>query len=98
VIVEVVSEATRRVDEFEKRLAYLAIVTLGIYLLVEQNQAAVLVYRRNEGDFEREVYQGLAAVIALPEIECQMPLTELYANVRFPSTEEIRERQEAYGS
>jgi Uma2 family endonuclease len=84
VIVEVISESTRRIDEYEKRQAYLAIDALCVYLLVEHTDAAVLVYRRRDHGFERETYTGLDTVVPLPEIGCTLPLAELYENVEFP--------------
>ncbi|MEJ7594330.1 MAG: Uma2 family endonuclease [Planctomycetaceae bacterium] len=83
VIVEVISDSTRRTDEYEKREAYLSIDSLCAYVLVEQASAAVLVYRRGDSGFDREVYTGLDAIIPLPEIECQLALAELYQNVEF---------------
>ena len=58
VIVEVLSRATRRIDDGEKKDAYLTIPTLAVYLLIEQETAAVVAYRRTEKGFVREVYEG----------------------------------------
>ena len=85
VIVEVVSPSTRRTDENEKCEAYLSIDSLCVYILVESSVAAALVYRRGDAGFERERYIGLDAVIPLPEIECELPLADLYENVQFPA-------------
>jgi Uma2 family endonuclease len=74
VIVEVISEGTRRADEGEKREAYLTIPTLSVYLLVEQDEATVVAYRRTETGFLREVYEGMDAVVPLGEIEAALPL------------------------
>jgi Uma2 family endonuclease len=84
VIVEVVSESTRRIDEYEKREAYLSIDALRVYLLVEQDEAAALVYRRGDRGFARKIYTGLDATIELPEIGCTLALADLYENVEFP--------------
>lgn len=46
-IVEVISESTRRKDKTEKRLEYLALPSLLEYVLIEQDIAEVTVYRRN---------------------------------------------------
>ncbi len=89
-IVEVVSESTRRTDENEKREAYLTIDALCVYVLVEQNSATAMVYRRGECGFDIESYCG-DATIPLPEIDCTLPLRELYENVSFQSAEELRE-------
>lgn len=83
VIVEVISESTRRTDEYEKRESYLTINSLHVYIRVEQTSAAVVVDRRADSGFEREVYVGLDAVIPLPEIQCDLALADLYENVEF---------------
>ena len=45
-VFEVVSESTRRVDEGEKKDAYLAIGALAAYVLVEQGNPVVSIWRR----------------------------------------------------
>ncbi|HAC90556.1 MAG TPA: Uma2 family endonuclease [Planctomycetaceae bacterium] len=84
VIVEVLSDSTRRVDEYEKREAYLTINSLNCYLMLEQDRPAAIVYRRGENGFQREDYEGLETVINLGEIGCQLSLNEVYDNVTFP--------------
>jgi Uma2 family endonuclease len=89
VIFEVLSRRTRRIDEGEKKDAYLTIASLGAYVLVEQDTPAVVVFRRTEKGFVREVYEGLEAVVPLPEIEIDLPLAEVYDGVEFtPEAEE----------
>jgi Uma2 family endonuclease len=83
VLFEVLSRRTRRIDEGEKKDAYLSIASLGAYVLVEQELPAAVVYRRTEQGFVREVYEGLDAVIPLPEIEIELPLAEVYETVEF---------------
>lgn len=83
VIVEVISESTRRTDEHEKRDAYLSIDSLCVYVLLESSSAAAVVYRRRDEGFHREAYLGLEAVILLPEIEGNLALAEVYAKVKF---------------
>lgn len=84
-IAEVVSQSTRRVDEGEKKEAYQTIPSLSVYLIVEQESPKIVVYRRGEQGFGREVYVGLDAVISLPEIETDLPLAEIYDGVEFSS-------------
>jgi Uma2 family endonuclease len=91
VLVEVLSKRTRRTDEGEKKDAYLTIPSLCAYVLVEQETPAVVVFRRTEHGFVREVHQGLDAVIPLREIDVELPLAEVYDAVEFtpePNEEE----------
>ena len=83
VIVEVTSESTRRTDELEKRDAYQTIPSLRGYVLLNQEKADAVVWRRSDQGFAREVYSGLEAVIDLPEIEARLPLAEAYEAVAF---------------
>jgi Uma2 family endonuclease len=89
VLFEVLSRRTRRIDEGEKKDAYLTIPSLGVYVLIEQDTAAVVAFRRTEGGFVREVYEGLGAVLPLGEIGIDLPLAEIYETVEFaPEPEE----------
>lgn len=83
VIFEVLSRRTRRLDDGEKKEAYLTIPSLSAYVLVEQESAAAVVFRRSEQGFEREVYEGLDAVIPFPEIDVDLPFSEVYDKVEF---------------
>ncbi len=83
VVVEVLSESTRRVDEREKCDAYLSISSLAVYLLLETGKAAATLYRRSEDGFIRELVDGLDAVIELPEIGCALSMAEVYDQVEF---------------
>lgn len=49
--------------------------------MVETTHAGVIAYRRTEQGFVAERYRGLKAVIPLPEIEIDLPLSELYDRV-----------------
>lgn len=89
VIAEVVSDATRRIDEGEKRDAYLTIPTLGHYLIVDTKSPRVVVYSRDErnGGFGVRIFDGLEAVISLDAVGAQLPLAELYERVDFAEAE-----------
>ena len=77
VVFEVVSESTRRIDEQEKRTAYLSIPTLNAYVLIEQDRPAATVWRRTEQGFVREDYAGAEAVIRFDDITVCITLGEL---------------------
>jgi Uma2 family endonuclease len=80
---EVISRGTRRVDEGEKKDAYLTIPSLSAYVLLEQETAAAVVLRRTEQGFVREVYEGFDTVIPQSEIETALSLAEVYDGVEF---------------
>ena len=81
-VIEVLSESTRRTDLGEKRSAYLAIPALKVLLFVEPDSPRVTAYRRQpQGGFAAEHHEGIEAVIALSEIEAELPLAELYEGV-----------------
>jgi Uma2 family endonuclease len=84
VIVEVLSESTRRFDEVEKWEAYLSIESLKAYILLEQKCARAVVWRRHPDGFQRECWNGIESTIPLPEIEASLSLSEVYEAVEFP--------------
>ena len=82
VIVEVLSPDTERSDRGEKLVNYLNIPSMRVYVLVDQYKAAVTVYRRGEGDaWEMEFLGSIDDTLALPEIECALPLRSIYERV-----------------
>jgi Uma2 family endonuclease len=83
VVVEVLSNKTRRIDHGEKKDAYLTLPSLSVYLLVEQDSPAVIAYRRTEQGFTQETHAELTAIIALAEIGVELPLAEIYEGVEF---------------
>lgn len=92
VIFEVLSRSTRRIDQGEKKDAYLAVPSLALYAMIEQESAAVIAFRRTADGFSREVYDGLAAVLPLKEIGIDLPLAEIYEGVEFSPEQDASER------
>ncbi|MEM1297519.1 MAG: Uma2 family endonuclease [Verrucomicrobiota bacterium] len=82
-IAEVLSESTRRIDEGEKKDAYLTISSLGVYLMVEQERPLAVAMARTPNGFERTVYKGLDAIVPLPDLETELPLAEIYEGADF---------------
>lgn len=93
VIFEVLSRSTRRIDQGEKKDAYLTIPSLQVYAMIEQETAAVILFRRGPGGFVREIHEGLAAVLPLQEIGIDLPLAEIYDGVEFTPEEEANEER-----
>jgi hypothetical protein len=89
---------SRHKHEFVEGLVYLTIESLKYYLQVEPHQPLVLVDQRLNTGFQQIAYEGLDAVIAFPEFDCSLSLSELYANVDFPDQQKLGEMQEEYGT
>ena len=83
-LVEVLSESTRRIDLYEKRDAYLTLPSLQTLLLIESNEPLVHVHRRGPDGFLTETVHGLASSVALgPALDVPLPLAEIYDRVSF---------------
>jgi len=84
VVIEVLSESTRRTDMGEKKDAYFTIPSLKVLLLVDSEKVEVTAYRRDGGGgFRAELYEGLEEVVLLPEIDVELALGEIYERVEF---------------
>lgn len=91
IVVEVLSRKTRRIDTGEKKDTYLTIPSLCMYMLVEQELAAVTLYRRTAQGFVQEAY-GEGETIPLGEIGIDLPLSDIYDGVAFepePNDEDV---------
>ena len=84
VILEVLSESTRRKDEVQKLRDYFTLPSLQVYLLAEPDEPIIRVYRRGEDGFKLSLLQGMEAILRLPEVDLEVPLRELYRDVEFP--------------
>lgn len=82
-IFEILSRGTRRLDEGEKKDAYLAIASLQLYILVEQEMSRIITWRRTTNGFEQAVYDGMEEVVPLDHLGISVPLREIYDGVEF---------------
>lgn len=80
VLVEVLSDATERIDRREKFLAYQRIEALREYVLVAQEPRRVTVYRREQGDWKTEILEP-GETLTLRSLDFAMTLAELYEGV-----------------
>jgi Uma2 family endonuclease len=83
VVVEVLSPSTVRYDRFQKLEEYKRHPAIKVILLVDSEAPQVTVWRRVDGEWTYAEQIGLDAVIALPEIDAELPLSELYADLTF---------------
>lgn len=82
VVIEVLSEFTKRVDMGEKRDAYRAVSTLRVLLLVDPERPYVTVDRRREnGGFDTEVFASLDQIIPLSEVSAEIRMADIYSGI-----------------
>ena len=88
IIIEVLSPSTRRIDQGEKKDAYLTIPSLQAYLLIETEHPEITVYERRDGQFIATIYQELSETIALPDLAVSFKVAEVYERIDFSKVEE----------
>lgn len=88
-IVEVLSASTRRTDEGEKMEAYTTLPALNVYLILEQDEPAAVLYRRFGSQFLRETYSGTDQVVPLPGIGAELRMDSIYEAVDFVSEPDV---------
>jgi Uma2 family endonuclease len=76
--VEVVSPATRTIDEREKRAAYLGLSSLREYVLAEQDRAEVRIFRHRPEGWELQTL-GPDDVIQLASVGIDIAMQGIYA-------------------
>ncbi|MDB4544511.1 Uma2 family endonuclease [Akkermansiaceae bacterium] len=83
IIIEVLSESTRRIDLGEKRDTYLAIPTLQVLIIIDPDQVFVRLDRRVENNgFLQQTFNELDQVIDLPEVDASLPLADIYDGIK----------------
>ena len=81
-VVEVLSDATRRYDRGEKFDLYKTVPSFREYLLIEQQRVWMECHRRNEhGSWSPVVYDSLDQVAQLTAVPVELPLVEVYRKV-----------------
>ncbi len=78
-LVEVISQSTRKLDKEVKRLEYLQLPSLLEYVLIEQDFVEVEVLRRSDG--WQPSYYYLGDEVWLESADLRMPVTDVYERV-----------------
>jgi len=90
-IVEVLSNSTRRMDETTKRLAYFNIPSLKEYILIEQDFVDVEICRRSNGWISEHFFMGDLAYFE--SIDLHLAVEEIYARVENEDVQTYLEQQ-----
>jgi len=94
-IIEVLSDSTEKYDRGKKFAHYQRIESLREYVLISQDEARIECFTRQPDDrWMLSKAEGLEDAITLESIDCTLPLTEVYARVRFESAEVTQTEEE----
>ena len=77
-IVEVLSDTTRRYNLTDKFIQYQKIETLEYYLCVEPEQQVVLFYYKQDNDWVTETYTKDEQIVSFPKLNISFPLKNIY--------------------
>ena len=82
VIIEVLSNSTRNYDQGEKFSFYRTLDSLQEYVLVDQNQSLVMVYRRGTAkEWSLYILEDSTDVMQLDSVGVEVPLSGIYEGV-----------------
>ena len=81
-VLEVLSETTRRIDEHVKVDEYKGVAALDYIILMSPTEPDVVVWSRDETrQWQRNRYRSVDDVIPLPLLEAALPLVTLYDGI-----------------
>jgi Uma2 family endonuclease len=86
VIFEVSSPGTAAIDHIEKNREYRDTPSVQRYVMLEQDRPGANVYTRSGDDWVGRLIEG-DAVLSMPEIGVELPLSEVYEGITFPDAE-----------
>jgi Uma2 family endonuclease len=90
-IVEVLSKSTHRRDKTVKRAAYQSLPSLQEYVLIEQDIAEVIVFRRDENWFPQSYFLG--ETVHFKSVDFHLLVEEVYLRVDNEDVKEFLQQQ-----
>jgi len=87
VVFEVLSPSTAREDRIVKAREYQATPSVQRYVMLEQDGVSATVYARSGETWTHEILVA-DSILALPEIEVEFPLAELYEGIVFEAQDQ----------
>jgi Uma2 family endonuclease len=88
-VVEVASPSTTTIDQTRKVEEYKRHPTLAYILLVETLKPQALLYRRSGEGWDIETFEGLQAVVELPDAGATLSLADIYDGLTFPARRDL---------
>jgi Uma2 family endonuclease len=87
VIFEVLSESSATDDFVTKNAEYRGTPSVARYVVLQQTQAAAVMFSRKGDDWVTDLLTGDDAILRMPEIGLDIPLSEIYLDVAFEADE-----------
>jgi Uma2 family endonuclease len=87
VVFEILGESTSHNDLVVKNAEYRATPSIQRYVVLQQSHAGATVFARRGADWLADPVAGDTAVLAMPEIGVDIPLSELYAGIEMAAPE-----------
>ena len=85
VVFEILSQSTVGADLVVKNAEYRATPSIRRYVVLQQTEAAAIVFSHRGGEWATDLLAGLDALLSLPEIGIEIPLAEIYDGIAFAS-------------
>ncbi|WP_299455871.1 Uma2 family endonuclease [uncultured Microscilla sp.] len=82
-VIEVLSKSTQGYDKNEKQKAYMRLLSLEYYMLIEQNTCEIELYSRQKGLWSYAFYNEPNQIIALPKLDLSLKVSDIYKRVKF---------------
>jgi len=82
-VLEVLSPSTEKYDRGGKFGHYQSIEALQEYLLVDQDEAHILLYTRQEDHWDFREIKGPTSSVYLSSIEASLTVADIYAKIKF---------------
>jgi Uma2 family endonuclease len=92
--VEVLSESSATDDFVTKNAEYRATPSVKRYVILEQAKAAAAVFSRKGDDWVADLLTGNDAILRMPEIGLDIPLSEIYTDVEFDAPDDAMAAQD----
>jgi Uma2 family endonuclease len=93
-IFEVLSESSATDDFVTKNAEYRATPSVKRYVILEQAKAAAAVFSRKGDDWVADLLTGNDAILRMPEIGLDIPLSEIYTDVEFDAPDDAMAAQD----
>ena len=82
-LVEVLSPSTAAIDLRDKAAEYLALSSIGTYLVLSQDEVKACVYAKGVDHLRPHVVDGPDDKVSVPSRGIDLPLSEIYSDVEF---------------